>query len=89
MIVEINDWRDAKSAANLETPEKRRVVLTPTTESVWADICSLNQKRGLNWTDADALEFEARVLVCKLQFLFLELCSISVVDNCTSSLSRA
>lgn len=64
MIVEISDWRDSKSAANLDTPEKRRVVLTPSPESTWADICSISQKRSLSWTDTDALEFEARMLVC-------------------------
>lgn len=64
LIVELLDYRPAKSnEPELEQPEKTRVVLTPTDESRWADICAMSSKSTVPWTDADALEIEARLLV--------------------------
>ncbi len=65
MIVEILDYRPGKPTdAPLEAPERSRTVLHPTSESLWADICALNVKQGSKWTDMDALEVEAKILVC-------------------------
>jgi len=62
--VELLDYRPSKSKEPaLEKPERTRVVLHPSSESLWADICLLNQKAGNQWTDQDALEIEARILV--------------------------
>ena len=47
----------------LEKPERTRVVLHPNSETLWADICLLSQKAGNQWTDHDAVEIEARLLV--------------------------
>ncbi|OBZ73602.1 SAGA complex subunit spt20 [Grifola frondosa] len=68
MIVELLDYRlekskDSVSPSENPEPEKSRVVLTPNSETLWADICLLNQKSGNTWTDADALEVEARLLL--------------------------
>lgn len=64
MIVELLDYRPQKfKEPALETPERTRVVLHPNSETLWADICLLNQKTGNQWTDQDALEIEARLLV--------------------------
>lgn len=65
MIVDLLDYRpQKKNEASLETPDKTRTVLHPNPETLWADICLMNQKRGGNWTDQDALEIEAGILVC-------------------------
>jgi len=65
MIVEILDYRPQKASdPALEIPERTRTVLHPNGESLYADICLLNSTHGVKWTDADALEVEARILVC-------------------------
>lgn len=65
MIVELLDYRPQKlKDPTPEKPERTRVVLHPNSETLWADICLLNQKTGNQWTDQDALEIEARLLVC-------------------------
>ena len=64
MIVELLDYRPPKGKDPvLEKPDRTRVVLTPNPETLWADICLLNQRVGLAWTDEDALEVESRILV--------------------------
>ncbi|KAI5823295.1 hypothetical protein K523DRAFT_421564 [Schizophyllum commune Tattone D] len=44
-------------------PLVTRVVLFPTPETVYTDICLLGARYGARWTDMDALEAEARILV--------------------------
>ncbi|KAH8104068.1 Spt20 family-domain-containing protein [Cristinia sonorae] len=64
MIVELLDYRPPKGKDPiLENPEKRRVVLSPNAETMWTDLCLLNQKAGNVWTDQDALEVEAQILM--------------------------
>ncbi|KAF8880178.1 transcription factor Spt20 [Infundibulicybe gibba] len=64
MVVELLDYRPQKNKEpSLEKPERTRTVLHPNSETVWADICSLNKKLGGKWTDKDALEIEARILL--------------------------
>ena len=70
MIVEILDYRPAKAKDPILTqPGKQRVVLRPTTETIWQDICLMNAKLGGKWNDADALEMEAKILVCIRSFV--------------------
>lgn len=65
MIVELLDYRPRKvTDPQLDHPETTRVVLMPNSETLWADICLMNQKSGNTWTDEDALNVEARILVC-------------------------
>lgn len=64
MIVEILNFRPQKPKDPVpDQPDAQRVVLRPTPETLWADVCLLNQKAGSTWTDRDALEVEARILV--------------------------
>ncbi|KAF8166152.1 Spt20 family-domain-containing protein [Pholiota molesta] len=64
MIVELLDYRPQRSKEPPpKTPQKTRVVLHPNSETLWADICSLNKQHGGTWTDKDALEIEAKVLL--------------------------
>ena len=65
MIVELLDYRPPKGKDTvLEKPESSRVVLSPNGESLWMDICLLNQKSGGIWTDRETVEVEAQILVC-------------------------
>lgn len=65
MLVELLDYRPQRNKEPTpEKPERTRVILHPDSETLWADICLLNQKTGSKWTDADTLEVEARILVC-------------------------
>jgi hypothetical protein len=43
--------------------QKRRIVLYPNGETLWADIGLLNIRNGNTWTDQQAIEFEAKILV--------------------------
>ncbi|KAG6910075.1 hypothetical protein DXG01_013528 [Tephrocybe rancida] len=48
---------------NPDRPERTRAVLQPNSETLWADICAMNQRFGGKWTDRDALEMEARLVL--------------------------
>lgn len=64
MVVELLDYRPQRSKEPaLKVPEKTRVVLHPNSETLWADICLMNRRNGSKWTDKDALEVEAKILV--------------------------
>jgi hypothetical protein len=86
MIVQILDYRPQNHKDPvLERAEQTRVVLHPSSESLWADICSLNQRYGTKWTDMDALEVEARVLVSSpLHALTLAKSLTSTSDCCAA-----
>ncbi|KAI0675659.1 Spt20 family-domain-containing protein [Trametes maxima] len=73
LIVELLDFRPTKTTEpELEQPERTRVVLTPNDESRWSDICLMKQKAVVPWTDGDALELEARLLMTTVPPLCLE-----------------
>ncbi|KAH9893546.1 Spt20 family-domain-containing protein [Cubamyces lactineus] len=73
LIVELLDYRPTKSSdPELEQPEKTRLVLTPNDESRWTDICLMSQKSATPWSDADALELEAQLLLTTAPPLCLE-----------------
>lgn len=62
--MELLDFRPAKATDSvLEVPDKSRVVLTPNGETLWADLCSMNQRLGGTLTDTDMMEIESRILV--------------------------
>ena len=64
MIVELLDYRPLKGKEpELVAPKRTRVVLQPTAETLWTDICLLNHKAENVWTDEDALHVEAKILV--------------------------
>ncbi|KAG6819179.1 hypothetical protein H0H93_014599 [Arthromyces matolae] len=63
MIVELLDYRPQRSKeSNPDKPERTRVVLHPNSETLWADICAMNQRFGGKWSDREALEAEARLV---------------------------
>ncbi|KAF9054635.1 Spt20 family-domain-containing protein [Panaeolus papilionaceus] len=73
MVVELLDYRPQKSKEPaLKTPEKTRVILHPNAETLYEDICSLNTQNGSKWTDQDALEVEAKLLLVTSQPLCLD-----------------
>ncbi|KAG6855908.1 hypothetical protein H0H87_009514 [Tephrocybe sp. NHM501043] len=64
MIVELLDYRPQRSKEPTpDKPERTRAVLHPNSETLWADICAMNQRFGGKWTDRDALEMEARLVL--------------------------
>ena len=66
--MELLDYRPQKAKDPiLEKPDTQRVVLRSNPESVWADICQMKQRLGAAWTDKDALDIEARILVSVLR----------------------
>jgi transcription factor SPT20 len=71
MIVEIEEFSQVTSNDNSKESKPlektaTRVLLRPNSETLFADLCLLNQKSGSNWTDQDALEIEAKILVRSL-----------------------
>ncbi|KAH0582465.1 hypothetical protein J132_02709 [Termitomyces sp. J132] len=64
MIVELLDYRPQRGKEPPpDKPERTRVVLHPNSETLWADICAMNHRFGGKWSDRDALEVEARLLL--------------------------
>ncbi len=68
MIVEIEEFKQVNSKDNSKESKPlektvTRVLLRPNSETLFADLCLLNQKSGNKWTDKDALEIEAKILV--------------------------
>ena len=86
MIVEIEEFKQATSKDNSKETEPlektaTRVVLRPNSETLFADLCLLNQKSGNKWTDKDALEIEAKILVrvvFGLHVLFAVVCALTL-----------
>ena len=71
MIVEIEEFSQVNSKDNSKESKPlektvTRVLLRPNSETLFADLCLLNQKTGSKWTDKDALEIEAKILVRNL-----------------------
>ncbi len=65
MVVELLDYRPQLGKEMPKMPQKTRVALHPNSETLWADLCSLNKQHGAKWTDMDALEVEAKILVSR------------------------
>lgn len=65
MVVELLDYRPQQGKEMPKMPQKTRVALHPNSETLWADLCSLNKQHGAKWTDMDALEVEAKILVSR------------------------
>ncbi|KAF9244124.1 Spt20 family-domain-containing protein [Melanogaster broomeanus] len=64
MLVELLDYRSKRTKdPPLEKPEKSRVTLHPSGETLWADLCLLNQRTGFKFTDPQVLELEAQLLL--------------------------
>ncbi|KAN0137073.1 Spt20 family domain containing protein [Lactarius tabidus] len=64
MIAQIEEYEPSKSTETEELKKTvSKVLLRPNSETLFADLCLLNQKAGNNWTDKDALEVEAKILL--------------------------
>lgn len=64
MIVELLDYRPKRAKDPLpEKPESSRITLNPSDETLWTDLCLINQRHGSKFTDLDVLELEARILL--------------------------
>ncbi|KAG1878706.1 Spt20 family-domain-containing protein [Suillus tomentosus] len=64
MLVELLDYRPKKAKdPPLEKPERSRVALHPNDETLWANLCLMNQRSGNKFTDTEVLELEAQILL--------------------------
>lgn len=64
------DYRPARPKDPvLDNPDVQRVVCRSNSETIWKDICQLNENNGFKMTDMDALELEAQILVRKIVLL--------------------
>lgn len=63
--MELLDYRPPQGKEMPKMPQRTRVVLHPNSETLWADLCSLNNQHGAKWTDMDALDVEAKILVSR------------------------
>jgi transcription factor SPT20 len=65
MIVEIEDFRPPNTKDDKASKKSTvaRALLHPNSETLFADLCLLNQKDGNKWTDKDALVVKAKILV--------------------------
>ena len=63
-FLEMEDFKPPNTKDD-KAPEKpvARALLRPNSETLFADLCLLNQKACNKWSDKDALEVEAKVLV--------------------------
>jgi hypothetical protein len=64
--------QDGNTEKKSKNPKVYRVALHPTEESVWTDICMLNEQLGIEWSDDRALELESRILLATAPPLCLE-----------------
>lgn len=92
MIVELLDYRPQQIREPPPiSPLKTRVALFPNAETLWADLCSLSKQQGSKWTDTDALEAEAKILVSMSIWTTLRsthdpLSSLQPLSRCASTL---
>ncbi|KAI6044449.1 Spt20 family-domain-containing protein [Pisolithus marmoratus] len=64
MIVELLDYRPKRTKDPPPgKPELSRITLHPSNETLWTDLCLINQRHGSKFTDLDVLELEARILL--------------------------
>ncbi|KAI6010883.1 Spt20 family-domain-containing protein [Pisolithus orientalis] len=64
MIVELLDYRPKRvKDPPPEKPERSRITLHPSDETLWTDLCLINQRHGSKFTNFDVLELEARILL--------------------------
>ena len=73
MIVDIEEFKQVNSKDNSKESKPleksiTRVLLRPNSETLFADLCLLNQKSGNKWTDKEAFEVEAKILVRSIFF---------------------
>ncbi|EIN09455.1 hypothetical protein PUNSTDRAFT_143012 [Punctularia strigosozonata HHB-11173 SS5] len=73
MIVELLDYRPIRNRDPvLEKPLRTRVVLQHNDETLWADLCLLQQRSNYQLTDQHVLELESRVLLATTPSLCLD-----------------
>lgn len=88
MLVELLDYRPKRAKdPPLEKPERSRVTLHPNDETLWADLCLLNQRTGSKFTDPQILEVEAQILVCIVHSIVCRTDFLPLVAYFPSSLS--
>jgi hypothetical protein len=61
--VEVVDHRAKASQDN--KPSKKRVILSPSQETLWADLSLLHEESGEGWSSQLMLDVESKILVMR------------------------
>lgn len=59
-----NDANESEKVADPNTPTVKRIEMKPDAQSIWNDICLLNEEFNINMTESEALDVESKLLVC-------------------------
>ena len=82
LIVEVVDHRTKASQDKDNKPSKKRVILEPSQETLWADLSLLHEESGENWSSQTMLDVESKILVsCQICLLgaFVVVAEISIL----------
>jgi hypothetical protein len=63
LIVEVVDHRT--KVAQDSKPSKKRVILSPSQETLWADLSLLHEESGEGWSSQLMLDVESKILVSR------------------------
>ncbi|ORX94805.1 hypothetical protein K493DRAFT_337632 [Basidiobolus meristosporus CBS 931.73] len=66
IIAEIHDHRPIRAQAELTSDirvEVYKIVLHPTSETIWADLCLMNEMRDAVWSEDFSLQVESKILL--------------------------
>jgi transcription factor SPT20 len=55
---------DKEASVGSSSPTVKRIEMKPDAQSIWNDICLLNEEGNLNLAESEALNIEAKLLVC-------------------------
>ncbi|ORX99528.1 hypothetical protein K493DRAFT_109828 [Basidiobolus meristosporus CBS 931.73] len=73
IIAEIHDYRESYTTnVNGTNSNTNRVLLTPNAETLWSDLCLLNESYGAFWSEDFALEVESKILLATEEPLCLD-----------------
>jgi hypothetical protein len=58
------DANESEMVVDPNTPTVKRIEMKPDAQSIWNDICLLNEESNINMTESEALDVESKLLVC-------------------------
>ena len=59
-----NDANESEMVIDPKTTTVKRIEMKPDAQSIWNDICLLNEESNINMTESEALDVESKLLVC-------------------------
>lgn len=58
-------------ATGASMPTVKRIEMKPDAQSIWNDICLLNDEANLNLAESEALNIESKLVVCYHSYIWL------------------